>query len=275
LLYFLILLIIGVFGGAIAGLLGVGGGLIFTPVLIFVFTDSFDNVLPWIIGTSLLCTFAASLSSVRKHLAMKNFFWKEALMVGMCSLLGTIAGKAIVSSHWYSQTEFIVVFSMLLLYTAYRFFRPAPSVIPGTSKQTNPSGEKPFLFYHALLIGTLGGLVATLAGVGGGIVMVPIMMILLKVPYNKTISISSAAIVIISFFGWFQFAIDTPVEAAVTGYSWGYVDLGTAFPLIIGALFGANAGVWISGRIPIRRAQILFAIINLLVAARLIYGLLS
>ncbi|MCH8557838.1 MAG: sulfite exporter TauE/SafE family protein [Balneolia bacterium] len=267
---YLILLLIGIAGGALAGLLGVGGGLIFTPVLIFLYAGSFENPVPWIIATSLLCTFAASLSSIRKHQLMKNLFLKESVMVGLCGLTGTLAGKAIVSSAFYSETEFIILFSLLLLYTGFRFLRAKPTAPELNNPET---AEIPIIrFHHALLIGALGGLVATLAGVGGGIVMVPIMLMILKLPYLKTISISSAAIVFISFFGWAQFAIDTPAEPSLSGYAVGYVDFGSALPLIIGALAGAHGGVWLSTILSRKKAEIIFAMMALAVAARLIYG---
>ncbi len=267
---YIILLLIGILGGALAGLLGVGGGLIFTPVLIFLYAGSFENPVPWIIATSLLCTFAASVSSIRKHLVMKNLFIKESLMVGSCGLIGTLSGKAIVTSGWYSETEFIILFSLLLVYTGFRFLRAKPA--PPADK-AEPTDIPVIRFHHALLIGALGGLVATIAGVGGGIVMVPIMLMVLKLPYMKTISISSASIVLISFFGWAQFAFSNPVETALTSFSIGYVDFGTATPLILGALIGANLGVYLSSVISRRQAETIFALMALAVAARLVYGL--
>lgn len=270
---YVILLLIGLLGGALAGLLGVGGGLIFTPVLIFLFAGTFENPVPWIIATSLLCTFSASLSSIRKHQLMKNLFLKESVMVGLCGLAGTLAGKAIVTSGWYSETEFIILFSALLVYTGLRFLRQKPQA--EASPKSDPADVPVLGFHHALLIGALGGFVATLAGVGGGIVMVPIMLIILKLPYLKTISISSAAIVFISFFGWAQFALDAPSEASLSGFSLGYVDFGTALPLLAGGLIGAQAGVWLSARISRKKAEVIFALMALGVAARLIYGLFT
>jgi uncharacterized membrane protein YfcA len=269
-LYYIILLLTGVFGGILAGLLGVGGGLIFTPVLIFLFAGQFADPVPWIIGTSLICTFAASASSVQQHLSSGNEWLRDGLITGLFGLIGTAAGRLVVLSDWYSQREFVIVFSILLIYTAWRFIRSKTVVQIGTD-----SGEfKPKLpLYQALLIGTAGGFVATLAGVGGGIVMVPVMLLLLGIPYARTISISSAAILLISFWGWLQFALSSPAEPSASGWAVGYVDFATALPLILGALAGANLGVRLAGVIKRRYAEIIFAIMALAVAVRLLWGL--
>lgn len=274
-----ILFLIGIFGGVLAGMLGVGGGLIFTPVLIFLYAESLEDPLPWIIGTSLLCTFAASLSSVRKHIRMNNFFRRDSLKVGLFSLAGTLLGVTIVRSDWYSQTEFSVVFSGLLLFAAYKFIFK--------KKEPRKSGEQPLTDNAALkqdgtlgprqglLIGSAGGTVATLAGVGGGVVMVPLMTMLLKLPYLKAISISSAAIVFISFFGWGQFALSSPTEAGITAFTLGYVDFGSALPLIAGALIGANYGVYATSRIPRHYMELVFGLLAFFVAARLLWRAFS
>lgn len=275
-LLFLLLLLIGILGGILAGMLGVGGGLIFTPVLIFLFAGSFEDPLPWIIGTSLLCTFAASLSSVRKHIRMNNFFRRDSLWVGSCSLAGTLAGVSVVRSDWYSQTEFSVVFSGLLLFAAWKYiFKAKEKAVAGSDHNSGLMTDGKLGPRQALLTGTAGGTVATLAGVGGGVVMVPIMTMLLKVPYLKAISISSAAIVFISFFGWGQFALQSPAEAGITSFTLGFVDFGTALPLIAGALIGANYGVYATSRIPKRYMELTFGLLALFVAMQLLWRVFS
>jgi uncharacterized membrane protein YfcA len=273
-LYYLLLLIIGILGGGVAGMLGVGGGLIFTPVLIFIYAEQLTQPVPWIIATSLLCTFAASLSSVRTHWARDNMFWKEGLLVGVCSLLGTTAGIRFVGSGYYEQREFSLLFSALLLYTAYRFLL-LKTKAEAPAANTDLSNQRHIYLPQALLIGALGGVIATLAGVGGGIVMVPIMSLLLSVPYQKTISISSTAIVCISFFSWVQFALKSPAEAGLTQLTLGFVDFGTGLPLLAGALIGANYGVLATGVLSKKTLQRIFGSIALLVAAELLINVFT
>ncbi len=272
--YYILIFLIGIFGGVMAGLLGVGGGLIFTPVLIFLFADSVQDPVIWIIATSLLCTFAASLSSIRKHIAMQNFHLRESLMVGLSSIGGTWAGKQVVTSSFYSETEFILLFSLILLYTAWRFAFSRPVSSNGSGDKEGHAENIRLKGLQAILIGSIGGFWAVLAGVGGGIIMVPALVMLVGLPYRTSISISSAAIVFISFFGWMQFAIETPSGPGLTSLTLGYVDAGLALPLIAGALIGANSGVYAASVIPRRTIELSFSVITLVVAARLLWGLM-
>lgn len=274
-LYYLLLLLIGILGGGVAGMLGVGGGLIFTPVLIYVYGDALAQPVPWIIATSLLCTFAASLSSVRTHWARDNMFWKEGLLVGICSLLGTAAGVWFVGSGYYEQREFSLLFSALLLYTAYRFLLVKTKTEASSAHNNAGSSQRHIYLPQALLIGALGGIIATLAGVGGGVVMVPIMSIALGLPYHKTISISSTAIVCISLFSWLQFSLKTPSEAGLTPFTLGFVDFGTGLPLLAGALIGANYGVVATGVLSKKTLERIFGSIALLVAAELLINVFT
>src|SRR5690554_768580 len=101
----------------IAGLMGVGGGIIFTPVLFFLFENAgVQDPVVWTIGSGLFCTFIAAFgSTIRQHL-QKNMFWKEGIVLGIMGAIGIYLGKLIVVSKYYSETEFAIFFSLVLLY---------------------------------------------------------------------------------------------------------------------------------------------------------------
>lgn len=264
---FLLLLLIGVGAGILAGLLGVGGGIIFTPVLFYLFsTGGVEQPVLWTLGSSLFCTFAASLSSTARQMYQKNFYPAEALKVGLMGVAGTYIGKTLSLSEYYTETEFLTLFAALLLYTCY-------SYLTNGHRHTvaEPRQERPVHLGHAALIGGIGGIVASLAGVGGGIIIVPAMTLLFCVPFFKTVSISSAAIVIISLAAWLQLATQTPVDTGLSNYTWGYLDLGAALPLIIGTIGGAYLGARLTRLVRRRTMELLFSGLTLVVALRLLY----
>lgn len=265
----LILILIGLLGGLVAGMLGVGGGIIFTPVLFILFDGNVENPVLWAIATSLLCTTAASAGSIRKHITMNNLFLKESVLTGIAGILGVSLGKFITLSEWYSRKEFAAFFSILLIYTAWSMFnRPKQASV---NQKYDPS-DSPFVTLpKALLIGGIGGVVAVLAGVGGGIVMVPIMTLMLGIHFRKAISISAFSILVISVSAWVQLSFETPISTSLSGVALGYVDFGTALPLIIGAISGAGIGTWLTGKINKERLQMAFGILSLLIAIRLIW----
>ena len=263
----LLLILTGILAGILAGLFGLGGGILFTPVLLFLFQyiGISDPVL-WTIGTSLLCNFVAAVSSSFKHYQLDNMFLKEGLMTGLFGIAGTYAGSVFASSDYYNELEFTIFFSLILFYSVYHFLRKKPSDIE-TGRTV-----KALRWYHALLFGLAAGIVATLAGVGGGLILVPAMTIVLSFGFRKVVSISSLAIVLITLAGWLQYAMMRPESESFSGLGYGYVDLGMALPLIAGSIIGARYGVKLLTVIRLRTLEIAFGILVLFVIGRLIYG---
>jgi uncharacterized protein len=267
---FIILLIAGVLGGLIAGLFGLGGGILFAPVLLFLFQSAGvpDPVL-WTVGTSLLCNFVAAASSSLKHFQLGNSFVREGLLTGLFGVAGTVIGRFIATSDWYSEREFILFFTLILSYSVFHFLSNSKP------RSMETTGESPAMrWYQFVLLGLSSGMLATLAGVGGGLIMVPAMTILFSFGFRKTVSISSLAIVIITFSGWIQLALLQPAAAGYTGLHVGFVDVGLAIPLILGSFYAARRGVRLLGVIRLRTLEIAFSVLLVFVAGRLLYGLL-
>lgn len=269
---FLILLLIGIFGGLLAGLLGVGGGLIFTPVLFFLFDGNVEQPVIWTIATSLLCTFFAALGSTRKHYVMNNLFPAESLKVALFGVIGTQFGKMITLSSWYSRTHFIVLFSTILIYSAFTFLKGKDRGKAETPYFRNETINVGWL--AAFIAGGTGGLLATLAGVGGGIIMVPVMVLIFGIHFRKAVSVSSFVIVFISLSAWIIYSLENPISLGISNFTLGFVDFGTALPLIFGALIGSGTGVWLTGKIQKRKLELIFAGLALVIAIRLLYSLM-
>lgn len=264
---FFLLLLCGLFAGAIAGLFGVGGGILFTPILYYLFvTSELADPSIWAIATSLFCTFIASSGSTIQQGLQKNSFLREGVVVGVTGTAGVYFGKKFVLSDLFTEELFVILFSLILFMVAILFYRR--SRVKKSEPVTEFEGE--MSVKKSVGAGVSGGLVASIAGVGGGIVLVPIMNLIYRMKLSKAISISSLAIVLISFSGWFQYAFLSDQQSGLTAYTVGYVDFGTAFPLILGAFaggfVGVKAGLHISGRV----TQILFSILILIIAFSMI-----
>lgn len=262
---FFLLVLGGVIAGILAGLFGIGGGILFTPILFVVFTSSgLENPTPWTIATSLFCTFIASISSSIQQGNERNFYWKEGILVGLLGSIGVYLGKVIVTSSFYTKDVFVSLFSILLVIVAVLFYRRSRSDV--TLQITRNSFNIP----KAGVAGVSGGIIAALAGVGGGIVLVPIMNLVYKLKLSKAVSISSLAIVFISLSGWFQYAFFSGAYRGLTAYTIGYVDFGSGLPLIIGAFAGGFLGVRIGHTLDQKIIQICFSILILIIAVTMI-----
>lgn len=262
---FLILLILGIIAGIIAGLFGLGGGILFTPILFIVFSDaSIENTVVLTIGTSLFCTFIASIGSSIRQYSQQNFYWSEGLKVGLLGAVGVTVGKWVITSEYYSQKEFVIFFSLLLMYVSYMFFRRGRS----SGIQTEVSHDT-LSWKESVTSGGLGGFVAALAGIGGGGVMVPILNLYYKKAFKKAVSISSLAIVFISLSGWLQLVFSKN-EQALTPYHYGFVDFGAALPLAIGGLLGGFIGALMNLKIDRKYLQYAFSLLAVGMAIKLL-----
>lgn len=262
---FLILVICGVVGGIIAGLFGLGGGVIFTPILYMIFSSSeISNPATWAIATSLFCTFTASLSSSIQQRKERNFYWREGIITGLFGSVGVYFGKFVATSQYYTETIFVVFFSLLLLMVSVLFFRK--------SKQLDNTNEKleELSLSGAGLSGSLGGFVAAIAGVGGGIVLVPIINLVFKIRMSKAVSVSSLAIVLISLSGWLQYAFFAGNHIGLTSFTVGLVDFGSGLPLIGGAIAGGLLGVRMNHKLPQSVVQAGFGVVIIIISCLMI-----
>jgi len=229
-LIILILLIIGLLTGILAGMLGIGGGLIFTPVLYWLFQESgVERPELWAIGTSLFSTFASSLGGSLRHHLRSSAFIREGLTAGGFGIIGTAIGKLVSSSTYFTGVEFRILITSLLVYSIgqliYKTFFSRQLGKPVVDS------DRALTLKELGVIGVSGGFIATLAGIGGGLLMVPIMHLAFKQSYKRTVSISELAIVVIS--------------AAGAAQLWAYVDVVRAMPLLVGSFAGAFMGVWL------------------------------
>lgn len=262
----LILLGLGILAGIIAGLFGLGGGILFTPILFIVFSEAgIDNPVVLTIGSSLFCTFVAAFASSIRQYQQKNFYWSEGIRIGLLGAAGVYLGKLVITSPYYSQQEFVIFFSLLLIYVAFMFYRR------GSQKEEKiVTWDKPLGWTESTVTGGLGGFVAALAGIGGGGVMVPLMNLLFKKEFAKAVSISSLAIVFISLSGWLQLGFAENSIETLTNYHWGYVDFGAALPLAAGGLLGGFLGALINLKIDRRYLQYAFSVLAVVMAVKLI-----
>lgn len=264
----ILLLLLGVFTGILAGVFGIGGGVLFTPVLFFIFSSiGIEQPVVWTIGTSLFCTFTASLSSSIQQLKQKNSYISEGVKIGLLGTFGVFTGKQITTSRYYTEEIFVLFFALLLLMVSWMFYRR------GKVNFAVEQNKKKVRLKESFAAGLGGGFVAALAGVGGGIVVVPALNLGYKIDIAKAVSISSLAVLLISLSGWLQFAFLSGSITGATGYTIGYVDFGTGLPLILGAFAGGFIGVKTTKRLPEDRRQIAFSVLAAVIACLMVYSL--
>ncbi len=261
----LLLLGAGLAAGFVGGLIGVGGGIIFAPVLFFYFQGIGvppEALAPLTIGSSLFCTFIVALASAWFQHRKGAVRPRVAVGVGLSSAGAVyLMTRYVTTQPWYDGDAFQLVFSVVLIGIVVR-------MLTGRAPARAAAGAEPALHGPALVgIGTAAGAVASAVGVGGGVVLVPAYAGLLRMPFQAAVGTSSATIVLISLVGVTTYAL---MGEAVTPSALGYVDVGRALLLAVPAVFSARLGVSTAHRINTRALRMSFAVLALIVAVRLL-----
>ncbi len=268
----LILLVAGAVGGFIAGLVGVGGGVIFGPVLFFSFQAAGieDPILtPLTLGSSLLCTFAASASGAVAQGKVGAIDGRTALVVGgIAAVAVVLVGRFVTTQPWFDKEVFQVILGVLLVVVVVRMvFKTDRADTLSTAGSKRSLGR--------LAVAGLGaGTIASLAGVGGGVVMVPAFSGFVRLPMKVAAGSSTAAITIITAVGVATYAALGWGEPTPYG-ALGYVDWRSAAVLALPAVVTARLGVATAHRIDVRAVRLSFAAFAAVVAARLLWNALA
>lgn len=275
-----VLLGIGLAIGFLSGMFGIGGGFIMTPFLIFLGVPSGVAV-----GTGASQVVASSVSSAIGHWNRGNIDLQMGYLLIGGGIFGSLSGvKILAVLRSYGQLDLFVsltyvillgVIGGLMLIESVRTLRAAPTKAGSMRRggQHTWIERLPFkqrfrqskIYISALppvMIGAFVGWLTAIMGVGGGFVMVPAMIYLLRMPTRTVIGTSTFQIVCITAL--------TTVLQSVQNQS---VDALLAAPLIAGGVIGAQFGVGFSERLKAEQLRALLALLVLAVAVRMALGL--
>lgn len=199
----IILLLIGSIGGFLAGIMGVGGGLVFIPILTYLFAQfpgiSNEEAVRFTLANSITLVFASGLSGIYRQIKMGIYDFRKSLTVGIPGAAAAAAmSYAIQHGNWYSHERFTWVFlGFLLLSIGNMLFKKEDDSSPVNTENTSTLAR--------LLVGLFAGIVVSLSGLGGGIVMVPLFRMILKLPVKKATALSLSVVPLLSIFPIIQY----------------------------------------------------------------------
>lgn len=262
-LYYLIL---GLFVGYFSGLLGIGGGLIMVPVLVYLFEAQSlpaQNILHLALGTSMATILFTSVSSTRQHHALRAVDWGMVRFVTPGILLGTALGALIVA---YVATFYLTIFFILFVYFA------AMQMLIGAK----PHGTRGYpARAEATFAGMLVGAVSSIVSIGGGVLSVPYLL-WHRLPLRNAIATSAALGFPIAFGGTLGYIATGCYRGAnLPAYSLGYVYLPGLLWLVIGSLVSAPLGAKATHHMPLNRLRKFFALVLFALATRMLLKLIT
>tara|TARA_B110000261_G_scaffold70586_1_gene82315 strand:- start:642 stop:1439 length:798 start_codon:yes stop_codon:yes gene_type:complete len=247
--YFIGLLATGVIGGLIAGLLGVGGGIVIVPVLFWIFTSlNFpDEILMHMaIGSSLATIIPTSISSARAHYLKGsidlNILKKWGFGIFLGALIGGFMGK------YFGVNELKLIFGSVAFFVAINMFKKNSFTV---------SKKLPVSRFINFLFSSLIGFISSLMGVGAGTIGVP-SLVSFSVPIHKAVGTAAALGLFISVpatIGLAFSGLDVPNRPPM---SIGFVNLIAFFIMFPVTVFCAPFGVKIAHLINQRLLKIIF-----------------
>ncbi|MEL6221112.1 MAG: sulfite exporter TauE/SafE family protein [Cyanobacteria bacterium J06627_8] len=273
-----ILLLFGILTGTLAGLLGIGGGVLLVPALIFAGVQTTIQAT----ATSLIGVFLSAMSGSIRNLRAGTLNWRASLSIALFGVFSAQRGALL--GEKMSDTWLSLGFATLLIITIYLIGlkkrlqrkkktssemdgdRPTQAVVsangqvvpstldvpPIASSSPSAGDTKRFSLRNLLPsagIGVLAGLLSGLFGVGGGVVMVPLQMLILGEEIKAAVQTSLGAIVAIAASGLIEHTRNDNV-LWIPGLALG-----------IGGIIGAQFGTRLLPKLSDRAISIMFRLL--------------
>ena len=248
--------------GFMAGLFGIGGGLITVPVLYYIFNFiGFDQsfVMHLAIGTSFAIIIPTSISSIATHIKYKAVDFNVVKTFGFFVVLGVIFGTIFAANL---KTASLILFFAIMTMIFSLFFL----VI---KEKTNPVKKKINLFIK-FLSGFTSGFLSAPMGIGGGIINTPILKIF-GYPINVAIGCSAAFGFLISLVGAIGFIISGKYLQIQAPLSFGFINIPAFLIFVPITTFMAKVGARTVHKVNRQLIGKLFGIFLLLVSVRLFF----
>lgn len=265
--YPLALLLLGVAAGILSGMFGIGGGVVIVPALTLLFLFGQKEAT----GTSLaVLLFPVSFFAVLAYYRKKMLNIRIAALIAAGLVIGAVGGAQIALSI--PDTALKQLYGVFLIYIGWRFAEPRKVWAERTAKNTenakgnkteNPtSQELDGIWYVMLGVGLIAGVASGLFGIGGGLVIVPILVGLLHYDQKRAVGTSLAALL-------------PPVGlgGVLSYYDAGKIDIPTAGLIAIGLIFGAFAGAKIALGLPSSTIKRMYGVFLIVISFKFILGL--
>jgi uncharacterized membrane protein YfcA len=252
---FLLYLLLGAAAGVLAGLFGVGGGIIIVPALIFSFSAlGFDhNVLTHMaVGTSLATIVFTSLNAVREHQRHGAVRWHVFTWLALGIVLGSVLGAVTAQAINGQQLQKIIgLFALCIALQLGLDLKPKTHrALPGKT-----------------VLGVAGGVIgwsSAIIGIGGGSLTVPFLT-WRGLPVQQAVATSSACGWPIAAAGTLTYMWLGRGDARLPEWSLGYVYLPALLGIALTSVFFARSGARLAHRLPPRQLKRLFALLLLAV----------
>lgn len=262
----LLFLVVGCFIGVLAGLLGVGGGTVVVPTVIFAlsaFGTDQDVVMKVAVGTSFATIMFSTLSSAIAHYKKGGFDIWLAIKMASGAVIGVFFGSWV--AEYLPNNILLMIFCIFLAYVIINMIRSASKSDEGSVTELT---TKTYMG-----IGGVIGFISSFIGIGGGVLIVPVLS---KIGHRvrTSIGVSSSVGVFIAAMGTATYVYHGWGVENLPPYSIGYVYLPAFAGLATTSAIFAPLGTKLAYILPVKRLRQFFALFLSLILINLIYKLI-
>ena len=254
----------GAVAGILAGLLGIGGGLVIVPMLAFCFSlQGFDNthIMHLALGTSLASIIFTSLASFITHHRMGAVHWNIVMRIVPGIFTGSLLGAYVASLM---STNVLKGFFIAFLYYA------AMQILLGR----NPAASRKLpgglgMFGAGNIIGSVSGLL----GIGGGTLSIPFLM-WCNIRVHHAVGTAAAIGFPIAVSGTLGYILTGMRVDNLPVFSIGFLFLPALFGIVTASMLTAPFGAKLAHRLPVSKLKNIFALFLFVVGTRMLVSLL-
>ena len=258
---FMTLIILGLFVGVISAFFGIGGGIILVPSIALIFPELKQQ---HVLACSLSVIFLNSIINTYNLNKHNKLDW---------SIISPIAFSSVVFSFIATQyaqklssDTLKLIFASFALFVSFWLIRKKASETIGE--------QKAFSILTILIIGFCSGLISGFTGVGGGLIVIPLLLKFTKVTIKTVSAYSNAIMIFTALSGVVSFALgDVSIETSY--YSIGYVLPELIGIILIGSFFGSKIGSWINRSVKGQTYRIALSILVFIVSIKMFYSILG
>ncbi len=258
-------LLLGVAATFLAGLLGMGGGVLIIPGLVAIFHAqgvSYAHLMHLALGTSLATVFFTSIIAMRAHQKHIKIQWHIVGTMVPGLILGSIGGAWLASML--KTNLLMIIFGIFLAYVGLKF------LLSKNGQDKARPLRKPLLLFYGMVIGVLSALM----GLGGGVFIVPILKRYI-VQMREVVAISAVCLISVSFVASIAYMVLGWNEPNLPAHSLGYVYWPAVIPLALMAIIFTPLGVKLVHRLPQNTIKRIFGIFICLISISMFYTVIT
>lgn len=256
--FIVICLLVGGIVGFLAGLFGIGGGLVIVPVLVYLL-PMMGVAEPLLMSTALGTSFATivitGFSSAQRHHKLGNIVW-DAVKI----LAPVIMITVFISGLFIGKLERDIAAKLFACLVVYLAVKMVISIKPKTTESTKTLTTK-----SSIIGGILIGMASSAAGIGGGGFIVPFLNSR-GIDMKKAIGSSAFCGMLLGLSGMLSFMVSGWGNPAMPDYSLGYIYLPAVFGITATSFFTSKLGATATAKLPVPTLKKGFALLLIVIA---------